>query len=45
MKEIYREGIQSKEQGKLTYYIYEEPRVIADRLSRIPCLHEMMIGL
>lgn len=41
--EIHIEGMQLKERGKLTHSIYGEPRVIVDKLSRIPCLQDTVI--
>lgn len=35
MEAIYLEGMQSKERGKPTRSIYEEPRVILDGLSYV----------
>lgn len=41
--EIYREGMQLKERGKLTHSIFKEPRVIADGLKHVLSRQNTMI--
>lgn len=44
IQDIYMESTQQREQGKLARTIYEEPKVIVDRLDGVPGLQDMMIG-